>query len=96
MYTAGALGCVAAGIYWRKANIVGAYAALIMGAIAPAGFLLLGKSAESLPAWLAFVTDVNVSGLLSFVLAGAGMYFGSILTQKTFPPHLKLDGGIDE
>jgi SSS family solute:Na+ symporter len=96
MYTAGALGCVAAGIYWGKANVVGANAALIMGAIAPAGFLLLGKSADSLPAWLAFITDVNVSGLLSFVLAGAGMYFGSILTQKACPPHLKLDGGIVE
>ena len=96
MYTAGALGCVAAGIYWQKANIVGAYAALIMGAIAPAGFLLLEKSAESLPAWLAFITDVNVSGLLSFVLAGAGMYFGSIFTQKAFPPSMKLVGGTVE
>ena len=96
MYTAGALGCVAAGIYWRKANIIGAYAALIMGAIAPAGFLLLEKSADSLPAWLAFITDVNVSGLLSFVLAGAGMYFGSIVTQKAFPPSMKLVGGTVE
>jgi SSS family solute:Na+ symporter len=96
MYTAGALGCVAAGIYWQKANIVGAYAALIMGAIAPCGFLLLGKSAETLPAWLAFITDVNVSGLLGFVLAGAGMYLGSILTQKVFPPHMKLYGGLVE
>ena len=93
MYTAGALGTVAAGIYWKKANNVGAYSALIMGAIAPAGFLLLEKSRDSLPAWLALITDVNVSGLLSFLLAAAGMYFGSILTQRVSPPRAELAGG---
>jgi SSS family solute:Na+ symporter len=91
MYTAGALGCVAAGIYWRRANTVGAYCALIMGALAPAGFLILEKWRGSLPAWLEFITDVNVSGLLSFVLAFAGMAIGSVLTQKTYPP-IRLRG----
>jgi SSS family solute:Na+ symporter len=86
MYTAGALGCVAAGIYWRRANTVGAYCALIMGALAPAGFLLLEKSRGSLPSWLEFITNVNVSGVLSFVLAFAGMVIGSLLTQKSCPP----------
>jgi solute:Na+ symporter, SSS family len=86
MYTAGALGCVAAGIYWPKANSVGAYCALIMGALAPAGFLILEKSRESLPHWLGFITDVNVSGLLSFALAITGMILGSLLTQKTCHP----------
>jgi SSS family solute:Na+ symporter len=86
MYTAGALGCVAAGVYWPKANSVGAYAALVMGALAPAGFLLLEKSRESLPPTLAYITDVNVSGLLSFALAFTGMILGSLLTQKVCPP----------
>ena len=95
MYTAGALGAVAAGIYWKKANNVGAYSALIMGALAPAGFLLLEKSRDSLPPWIAFVTDVNVSGLLSFVLAAAGMYFGSMLTQRLSPPRNFFAGGPD-
>jgi Na+/proline symporter len=80
------LGCVAAGLYWSKANNVGAYSALLLGALAPAGFLLLEKSRETLPAWLAFFTDANVSGLLSFILAAAGMFFGSILTQGICPP----------
>lgn len=93
MYTAGALGCVAAGLYWPRANNVGAYSALIMGAIAPASFLVLGKYPEVLPDWLGFVTDVNISGLLSFVLAGLGMYFGSILTQKISPPRIVEAGG---
>lgn len=86
MYTAGALGCVSAGIYWRKANNVGAYCSLTLGALAPAGFLILEKSGDSLPSWLLFVTDVNVSGLLSFVLAFAGMIIGSLVSQKICPP----------
>ncbi|HKO98023.1 MAG TPA: sodium:solute symporter family protein [Pyrinomonadaceae bacterium] len=86
MYTAGALGCVAAGIYWSRANTIGAYCALIMGALAPAGFLVLEKWRDSLPSWMAFITDVNISGLLSFVLAIAGMVIGSLLTQKIYPP----------
>ncbi len=86
MYTAGALGCVAAGIYWRKANNVGAYCALAMGALAPACFLLLEKWRDSLPPWLAVFTDVNVSGLISFVLAFAGMIVGSLATQRRCPP----------
>jgi Na+/proline symporter len=86
MYTSGALGCVAAGLYWRKANTPGAYASLIMGAAAPAGFLLLEKSRDVLPSWLLFVADVNIAGLLSFVLAAAGMIGGSLLTQKTSSP----------
>jgi SSS family solute:Na+ symporter len=90
MYTAGALGCVAAGIYWRKANSFGAYSALALGAIAPATFLILEKSRGSLPLFLSFVTDVNVSGLLSFVLAFVGMIAGSILTQRISPP-VRLD-----
>jgi Na+/proline symporter len=49
MYTAGALSCVAAGIYWKRANTVGAFAGLVLGALAPAGFLLLEGQRENLP-----------------------------------------------
>lgn len=86
MYTAGALGCVTAGLYWKRANLVGAYCALLLGALAPAGFLVLERFATSLPAWLRFIADVNVSGVLSFVLAAVGMVVGSLLTQRTHPP----------
>ena len=96
MYTAGALGCVAAGLYWSKANNVGAYSALALGAIAPVLFLLLEKSRDTLPGWLAVFTDVNISGLLSFVLAAAGMYFGSILTQRSSPPRPVIGGEVNE
>ena len=90
MYTAGALGCVAAGLYWSKANNVGAYSALVLGALAPAVFLLLEKSRETLPQWLAVFTEANGSGLLSFILAAAGMFFGSMLTQRSSPPQKVL------
>jgi solute:Na+ symporter, SSS family len=86
MYTSGALGCVAAGLYWKKANNSGAYASLVLGALAPVGFLLLEKSRDVLPSWLAFVTDVNIAGLLSFILAAAGMVGGSLLTQRSSIP----------
>jgi SSS family solute:Na+ symporter len=86
MYTSGALGCIAAGIYWRKANNVGAYASLILGAIAPAGFLVLEKSRDALPPWLAFIADVNIAGILSFLLAALGMIVGSMASQRTSPP----------
>ncbi len=86
MYTSGALGCVAAGMYWRRANTVGAYAALLLGALAPAGFLILERSRESLPGWLWFATDVNIAGMLSYVLAALGMVVGSLVSQRTSPP----------
>lgn len=82
MYTAGALSAVAAGLYWTRATVAGAYAALICGAAAPASFLLLEKMRDRLPSWLAFVTDVNVAGLLSFVLAAGGMVLVSLLTYR--------------
>jgi solute:Na+ symporter, SSS family len=86
MYTAGALGCVTAGMHWPKANNVGAYASLIMGAAAPAGFLMLEKSRDILPGWLTFITDVNIAGILSFVLGALGMVIGSLVSQRLSPP----------
>jgi solute:Na+ symporter, SSS family len=88
MYTAGALGCVACGIYWKKANATGAYASLIMGAAAPVLFLFLTNFKGQMPSWLWFLVDVNISGLLSFVLAGCGMAVGSLLTQRIHPPRI--------
>ncbi|MBP1657760.1 MAG: Sodium:solute symporter family protein, partial [Bacteroidetes bacterium] len=86
IYTAGALGTVVAGLYWRRANSVGAYAALIMGAIGPIGFLFLEKFRDELPGYIRFLGDVNVAGLLSFVLAALGMVVGSLATARTCPP----------
>ena len=88
MYAAGAFGCVAAGLYWKKANVVGAYASLGMGAVSPLAFLVLDRVKEGLPGWALALLDVNVSGFLSFALAAAGMIAGSLLTQRSHPPVL--------
>jgi SSS family solute:Na+ symporter len=86
MYAAGAFGCVAFGLYWRRANIVGAYCSLLFGAVAPIGFLILEQMKGIIPQSLQFLIDVNISGFLSFVLAVLGMITGSLLTQRSHPP----------
>lgn len=92
MYTAGALAVVAAGLYWPRATASGAYAALMCGAAAPLGFLLLERMRDTLPPWLAFVAEVNVAGLLSFVLAAAGMIGASLMTSRPAPATLTNRG----
>ncbi len=86
MYTAGAVSAVGFGLYWKKANNIGAYAALITGAISPMAFLILANFADTLPAGLKWLTDANISGFLSFGLGVFGMVVGSLLTQKVSPP----------
>ena len=86
MYAAGAFACVTAGLYWKKANVIGAYFGLTLGAVAPVAFLALSQLKDSLPKSLLYLVDVNVSGFLSFVLAGAGMVIGSLATQRRCPP----------
>ena len=74
------------GLYWKKANSIGAYAALITGAISPLSFLILADYADTLPTWIAWIADPNVAGFLSFGLGAFGMVVGSLLTQKLSPP----------
>lgn len=63
---AGIISGLTGGIYWKKANTYGAYAAFILSAIPPIYSL--------------FVTEVNPvnAGLLSFILAPIGMVIGSL------------------
>ncbi len=86
MYAAGAFGCVAFGLYWKRANIVGAYCSLGLGAAAPIAFLVLSQLKDSLSPSMSFLVDVNVSGFLSFVLAASGMIIGSLMSQHSHPP----------
>ncbi len=87
IYFAGAVGTVALGLYWKGANKVGAYCALILGAAAPINFLVMNIFPESVPGWLdPLVENSNLSALASLILGGLGMIVGSLLTRYSHPP----------
>jgi solute:Na+ symporter, SSS family len=86
MYTAGAVSAVGFGLYWKRANTVGAYFALVTGAFAPLGFLLLANVRDSLPGAMKWIADANLSGFLSFALGATGMIAGSLISQRWAPP----------
>ena len=87
IYFAGAVGTIGLGLYWKKANTVGAYCALILGALAPINFLIMSQVPQLVPPFLKPLVDSsNLPALLSLILGGAGMVFGSLLTQGSHPP----------
>lgn len=86
IYFSGVLGAVVGGLYWKRANTVGAYCSLTLGAIAPIAFLILSLFKDRLPPSMAFITNVNIAGSLSLVMGGLGMVIGSLLTQRICPP----------
>jgi SSS family solute:Na+ symporter len=70
IFLAGAFVCVIGGLYWRRANTIGGYAAMIMGAagaIIPYFFLHWGE---------------YVTGFAAFGLAAGGLFFGSLLGPR--------------
>lgn len=71
IYLASVFTLLVAGLYWPRATAAGAIAALILGAIGPIVFLVLGKQYNIAP---------EVAGASSFALAALGMIAGSYLT----------------
>lgn len=71
IYLASVFTLLVGGLYWPRANARGAYAALIMGAIGPITFLLIGKT---------YAIPPEVAGFSAFALAALGMICGSLLT----------------
>jgi SSS family solute:Na+ symporter len=87
IYFAGTVGTVILGLYWSKSNAVGAYCALILGALGPLNFLVMSMVPDVVPAAIRpFVENSNLTNLASLVLGGLGMVVGSLLTQKSHPP----------
>ena len=84
IYLASVFTLLVAGLYWPRANAVGAGAALVLGAVGPIAFLLispitlllLGKEYSIAP---------EIAGASSFALAALGMIAGSLLTQSPNP-----------
>ena len=67
IFLAGAFVSVVAGLYWRGANVLGGYAAMLMGAVgAIVPFFFLHWSE-------------NITGMMSFGLATAGLVIGSLI-----------------
>ena len=71
IYLASVFTLLVAALYWPRANATGAAAALILGAIGPLSFLLLGKTFPIAP---------EIAGASSFALAAIGMVAGSLLS----------------
>jgi len=70
IFLAGAFVCVVGGLYWRRANVVGGYLAMLMGAIgAIVPFFVLHRSE-------------SFAGFASFGLATAGLLAGSFVGAK--------------
>jgi SSS family solute:Na+ symporter len=77
IYLASVFTLLVAGLYWKRATARGAYAALILGAIGPITFLLIGKQYSIPP---------EVAGAAAFGLAALGMVAGSLLSPRPATP----------
>ena len=74
IFLAGALSAVIGGLFWKRANILGGYCALIFGAIGTVGFFFFHFSAPA-------------AGMLAYGLAAVGMILGSLLGKsRKVPP----------
>ncbi|MBM3854972.1 MAG: sodium:solute symporter family protein [Verrucomicrobia bacterium] len=76
IYLASVFTLLVAGLYWPRANATGAAAALVLGALGPIVFLLLGKK---------FAIPPEIAGASSFALAALGMVAGSLFTPPPSP-----------
>jgi len=83
IYYAGGLAVLVAGLYWKRANTLGAYLAFIFGAILPVAYVIedmtISSSAGAAAGFIGSGLSPNMRGLLSFVLGFAGMGLGGLL-----------------
>jgi SSS family solute:Na+ symporter len=70
IFLSGSFAAIIGGLYWKRANKTGAYAAMLCGAVGAVGFFFLN--------WPA-----NHAGLGAFVLAFVGMGIGSLIGGRT-------------
>ena len=77
IYLASVFTLLVAGLYWPRANATGAAAALVLGAVGPLVFLVLGTKFKIAP---------EVAGASSFALAAVGMIAGSLRSPSPAQP----------
>ena len=68
-----------AGLYWPRANSVGAFAALILGALGPLTFLFINYLVTTGRLSKAFQIAPQLAGAAAFGLSFLGMFVGSML-----------------
>ncbi len=76
LFIPGVLICVGFGIYWKKARTLGAYLAIIFGAVLPLLYLIWPKEVQN------YASEIGWGG---FVVSLIGMLAGSII-QNYFQP----------
>lgn len=85
MYIASILLTIALGLYWKKANTIGAFASMIIGGLLPLAAIFI-KDSSILPDSLKWLTTDKLVGTATYILAVLGMIIFSLLTQKAFAP----------
>ena len=87
IYYAGGLPVLVAGLYWKRANLPGAYLAFAFGAFLPLAFvaedIILQARGIGEPGFFNELFSANMRGLMSFVLGFIGMGIGSIITGNS-------------
>src|SRR5437660_1191546 len=75
IYLASVFTLLVAALYWPRANSIGAYAALVLGAVGPITFLIVNAVVEKNRQ-----ISPEIAGASSFALAFLGMIVGSFVT----------------
>ena len=86
IYLSGALATVFFGLYWKRANTVGAYATIIVGAAFPVGSVLFSSHLQKLPEFIAHWLCGWRAGISAFAVALITMVVVSLLSQRWSPP----------
>lgn len=86
IYLSGALTCVVCGLYWKRANSVGALAAICVGTLFPIANILMQPWIESAPPWLQFLKNGWEAGLMAYALAFLALIAGSLLSGPWIRP----------
>ncbi len=86
IYLSGTLAVVFLGLYWKKANTIGAFATIILGTVFPVSFVLFSEQIAAGPKCLHFLLNGWKTGITGFVLAFITMIVVSALTCKWCKP----------
>jgi len=83
LFIPGTIACLVLGIYWKKANVAGAYTAITVGIFPPLLYLILPE-----PYKTSWASSLGWGG---FLLTFAGMFIGSWVKNKVSPQILNTE-----